>query len=148
MKSSITSLVASGLVSCALAIGAATPSFAQSGALAKADIPFAFQVGNKILPAGTYLFSRDGANIMILRGTEKDTQIASMVLPDTGLNAPKVGRVTFTKYGDRYFLHKVSTAGSSTSYHWTTGVQEKKLIHELRKQPPTEVAVNVMPNLH
>jgi len=68
MKNSITSLVASGLVSCALAIGAATPSFAQSTSLVKADIPFAFQANGKLMPAGTYIIGQENGSIMRLSG--------------------------------------------------------------------------------
>lgn len=148
MKRSITSYLASGLVSCALAIGASTSSFAQSGAVAKAEIPFAFQVGSKVLPAGTYIFSRDGQNIMQLHGATAQSNALSMVLPETGLKAPKVGRVTFNKYGDRYFLHAISTTASTTAYQCPTTKQEKALIRELNTQQANQVAVNVMPNLH
>jgi hypothetical protein len=148
MKNSITSFVASGLVSCALAIGASTASFAQSGAVAKADIPFAFQVGSTIMPAGTYTFSRDGGNIMLLNGSKPHSQALSLVRAETGLKAPKVGTITFNKYGDRYFLHKVSTSDSATAYECPTSKQEKALIRELNWEKANQVAVNVMPNLH
>jgi hypothetical protein len=150
MKRSITSFLASGLVSTALAIGvAATPfnAFAQSSLRVKADIPFAFQVGTKVMPAGTYIFSRENQNIMLLRGSNPHDQILTMVLPQINLNAPKVGTITFTKYGDRYFLHKVSSSDTSTAYEWATGRQEKELIRELHNQKPTEVALNVTPTL-
>ena len=148
MKRSINSVLASGLVSCALAIGASTASFAQSGAVAKANIPFAFQVGSKVLPAGTYTFSRDGLSIMQLHGATAQAQAISMVRPETGGNAPKVGRVTFHKYGDRYFLTGLSNANDSTSYAWATCNQEKALIRELKYEQAHQVAVNVMPTLH
>ena len=147
MKNSFTSFVASGLVSCALAIGASTSSFAQSGVVAKADIPFAFQIGSTVLPAGTYTFSHDGQNLMLLNASKPHTQALSMVLPQTGLNAPRVGTITFNKYGDRYFLHKVSTSDSATAYECNTSKQEKALIRELNLLKGTEIAVNVLPNL-
>jgi hypothetical protein len=150
MKRSITSFLASGLVSTALAIGvAATPfnAFAQTSSGVKADIPFAFQVGSKVMPAGTYIFSNENESIMRLRGSDAHAQILTMVLPQTSLNAPKVGTITFTKYGDRYFLHKVSSSASTTAWSCTTGKQEKELARELRNQRPTEVAVNVAPTL-
>jgi hypothetical protein len=147
MKRSITSYLASGLVSCALAIGASTSSFAQSGAVAKAQIPFAFQVGSKVMPAGTYTFSQDGQNIMQLHGTTAQAHALSAVRPETGLKAPRVGLITFNKYGDRYFLRAISTSANSTAWECPTTKQEKALIRELRNQQPTEVAVNVIPSL-
>ena len=147
MKNSITSFVASGLVSCALAIGAATPSFAQSTTLVKADIPFAFQANGKLMPAGTYLISQENGSIMRLSGPDKHAQALALALPDTGTDAAKVSKITFNKYGDHYFLHNVWVAGSTTSYRCTTTKQEKNIIRELHNQQPTEVAVNVIPSL-
>ena len=148
MKNSISSFVASGLVSCALALGASTSLLAQSRAVAKADIPFAFQVGSKVMPAGTYTFSRDGQSILALNGTSAQAHALSMVRPETGLNAPKVGRVTFNKYGDHYFLQSISTTDSATAYQCATSKQEKALIREPNWEKAHQVAVNVMPTLH
>jgi hypothetical protein len=147
MKNSITSLVASGLVSCALAIGAATPSFAQSTPLVKADIPFAFQANGKLMPAGTYRFSQENGSIMRLSGTDNHVQALAMALRDNGVKPATVSKITFNKYGDHYFLHNVWVAGSTTSYRCTTTKQEKNIVRELRNQQPTEVAVNVIPSL-
>jgi hypothetical protein len=149
MKRSITSFLASGLVSTALAIGvAAAPfnAFAQDLGV-KATIPFAFQVGSRVMPAGTYTFTHASQSIMQLNGPNSHDRILAMVLPQTGLNAPKVGTITFAKYGDRYFLHKVSSSATSTAWEYTTSKQEKELARELRNQRPTEVAVNIAPTL-
>jgi hypothetical protein len=147
MKNSITSLVASGLVSCALAIGAATPSFAQSSLPIKADIPFAFQVNGTTMPAGTYLFRQENGSIMRLSGYDTHAQALAMALPENGTDPAKISKITFNKYGDHYFLHNVWVAGSTTSYRCTTTRQEKNIVRELRNQQPTEVAVNVIPSL-
>src|SRR5215469_17474701 len=136
MKRSTTSFIASGLVSCALAIGvAATPTtaFAQDSGV-KADIPFAFQIGSSVLPAGTYTCTRQNEDIMLLRGSGAHSQALAMVLPETARKAPKVGKITFNKYGDRYFLHEVSSSASSTAWQCTTTKQEKALIRELKNQ--------------
>jgi len=151
MKNSIHSFIASGLVSCALAIGvAAIPSnaFAQASSEVRANIPFAFQVGSTVLPAGTYTFRKESDNILLLSGTGAHDRVLAMVMPETSWNAPRVGTLTFAKYGEHYFLHKISTADSSTAYDCTVGKQEKAIIREMKYQQPTEVAVNVMPTLH
>jgi hypothetical protein len=149
MKRSINSFLASGLVSCALAIGvvSSSPAFAQGSSGVKADIPFAFQVGSTVLPAGTYIITRQSEDIMLLRGSGSHSTALAMVLPQTANRAPKVGKITFNKYGDRYFLHEVSSSASTTAWDCTTSKQEKALIRELKNQHPTEVAVNVVPNL-
>ena len=150
MKRSITSLIASGLVSCALAMGitASSTALAQTSSGVKATIPFAFQVGGRVLPAGTYTFSQDGTHIMALRGSAPHAQILTMVLPQTEMKAPRVGSITFTLYGDRYFLHRVASSDSTTAYELTRSKQEKQIIRELNLQKAaTEVAINIEPNL-
>lgn len=149
MKRTITSFLASGLVSSALAIGvAATPlsAFAQTSGV-KANIPFAFQVGSRVLPAGTYTFTQDNQSVMQVNGSDSHNRILAMALPQSSLNAPKTSTITFTKYGDHYFLHKVSSSSSTTAWECPTARQEKELIRELRNQRPTEVAVLVTPTL-
>ena len=70
-----------------------------------------------------------------------------MVLPQNESRTQTVGRVTFAKYGDHYFLHQISSSDSEIAYSWTTGKQEKELVRELNLLKGTEVAVNVIPNL-
>ena len=150
MKRSITSFLASGLVSSALAIGiAATPSnaLAQTSSGVKANLPFAFQVGSRVMPAGTYTFSKQGEHVMLLSSDDARNRIVSMVLPQNESRTQTVGRVTFAKYGDHYFLHQISSSDSEIAYSWTTGKQEKELVRELNLLNGTEVAVNVIPNL-
>jgi hypothetical protein len=150
MKRSITSFLASGLVSSALAIGiAATPSnaLAQTSSGVKANIPFAFQVGSRVMPAGTYTFSKQGEHVMLLSSDDARNRIVSMVLPQNESRTQTVGRVTVAKYGDHYFLHQISSSDSEIAYSWTTGKQEKELVRELNLLNGTEVAVNVIPNL-
>jgi len=150
MKRSITSFLASGLVSSALTIGiAATPSsaLAQTSSGAKANIPFAFQVGSRVMPAGTYTFSKQGEHVMLLSSDDARNRIITMVLPQSESKTLAVGRVTFAKYGDHYFLHEISSPDSAIAYSWTIGKQEKELIRELNVLKGTEVAVNVVPNL-
>ncbi len=134
-------------VQAALAIGAATPSLAQSSSLVKADIPFAFQANGKLMPAGTYLFRQENGTIMQLIGSDKHSQGLAMALPENDTEPAKISKITFNKYGDHYFLQNVWVAGSTTSYRCTTTRQEKNIVRELRNQQPTEVAVNVIPSL-
>jgi hypothetical protein len=137
-------------VSSALAIGiAATPSnaLAQTSSGVKANIPFAFQVGSRVMPAGTYTFSKQGEHVMLLSSDDARNRIVSMVLPQNESRTQTVGRVTFAKYGDHYFLHQISSSDSEIAYSWTTGKQEKELVRELNLLKGTEVAVNVIPNL-
>jgi len=99
------------------------------------------------MPAGTYLFSHENGSIMRLSGSDKHAVALAMALPDNGIKAATVSKITFNKYGDHYFLRNVSVAGSTTSYRCTNTKQEKDIVRELRNRRPTEVAVNVIPSL-
>lgn len=149
MKSSISSFIASGLVSCALALGViASPSraLAQHHTLVTVNIPFAFHVGSKVMPAGTYTFNLQSPNILLLQSPEAHSAAFTMVLPDTNSRSASTATVVFTKYGNSYFLRRINGSNSTAAYQCIRGEQEKGLIRDL-KQKPNEVAVNVEPKI-
>jgi hypothetical protein len=91
---------------------AAAAAFAQGTAILQADIPFAFRVGTKTLPAGHYEVRRQAAD-SILSIRCYACKAAAMV-PTTqvggGLaDAPEKGKLVFRRYDETYFLAKVWT---------------------------------------
>ena len=93
------------------------PVFAQSGQL-RADIPFPFQTGEKVLPAGTYYVDISMAhNRIVVRQTDG----THVVCLSTGSRVDAAGPGTalvFQRYGNSYFLRQVDTG--------TTGFQIPK----------------------
>ena len=82
MKSTLRSLtIAMGLAALTTGIAAAQSM--------KADIPFAFRVGEKAMPAGTYQlsFTGDLRAMLIVRNSE--TKTVAMVVPTSSTMAPK-----------------------------------------------------------
>jgi len=73
---------------------------------AKATVPFGFNVGDKWVPAGTYTISSDmRSNLISIRDKDRNIALWSLVKSDSRrLNQ---GKLVFTKYGDRYFLHEI-----------------------------------------
>jgi len=77
------------------------------------NIPFAFQAGDQLMPAGQYLFEfpRTGnfASGSLLKIATQDGSICQHLLSRTIQDVTKDAdwQVSFTKYGDFYFLTKI-----------------------------------------
>ena len=84
----------------------ALPGAMAQGVALKADIPFAFTVGDTPLPAGEYTVSSPVYGLIrIVNNQTHDTATVSTSRGnhDAGPNS----RLLFNRYGDRYFLHRI-----------------------------------------
>jgi hypothetical protein len=124
-----TTILRSSLIACALTIGALASTqtaAAQSGdTLALADIPFTFQSGNAHMPAGEYKVIRAGDHLILLRGPSKAADYV-MVHDAVSTTAPTKGKIVFHRYGDKYFLSEIWTAGSSDGLQCSKSRAEKE----------------------
>lgn len=100
------------------------PAIAQSLRL-KVEIPFAFQAGEKTLPAGTYFVERQGDAIHISDGIGH----ASFSLANSVVNkAVKRGdELVFNRYGETNFLAEVRWVGYANARRLMTSPAERKL---------------------
>jgi hypothetical protein len=80
----------------------------------KANIPFNFIVNKAELPAGAYSLKRQSTNETVMLIQSTDRQTAKMLLPHACISPqPSTqSKLVFHRYGDRYFLSQVWTAGS------------------------------------
>jgi hypothetical protein len=151
MKSTrLTSILGSSLIAGALTIGslASTQSAsAQSPTpLAEVNIPFAFQTTNQTLPAGMYHIERESAHVVRLQGPGRAGGF--MVTYDAiKLQAPSHGTLVFDRYGDKYFLRQIWTAGDTVGIECSKSRAEKESMQAKNKQAPssTELAFNSAP---
>ena len=70
-------------------------------------VPFQFNVGDKVLPAGDYTFVADNQTIRVRSSNGKSSVIA---LPQRTLGAsqiPSRAKLTFRRSGDQYYLSQV-----------------------------------------
>ena len=74
--------------------------------VAEATIPFDFVVQDGVLPAGTYQISRVSQNGILVRSLDGNFRAISTTYAANSQSAGK-GRLVFTRYGNRYFLHEV-----------------------------------------
>ena len=76
-----------------------------SHARVKATIPCGFQVGNTVLPAGTYLFSFDTVEqVAWIQGLDQQRKIAVLTTDVSGKSEP---HLIFKRSGNTMVLHQV-----------------------------------------
>jgi hypothetical protein len=121
MKHTFASLI---LTASALATFGASSIQAADRALA--NVPFAFYLNSKLMPAGTYEvkeFSKgDGAMLTIMDARGRAQFVRA---PLTSQADPSKPKLTFAHYGDQYTLIKVDLPGSSVAHGLRTKLNYK-----------------------
>jgi hypothetical protein len=109
---------------------AATPTFAQnSSSVVTADIPFDFSVANRTLPAGEYTVKDGSAAGTIAVRNDDGKGVVSVLTHSAGSNqAAKKAMLVFRRYGNQYFLAKVTYADGSYGREIAMSKTEKRLI--------------------
>ena len=104
------------------------------------NVPFAFEVGNKTMPAGSYRVESmptGGGSLEILRATSSDVHLTISTMA-TALKGGTPGpALVFHRYGNRYFLAQIWT-GVGHAREVFPSQQEKELA---RSEPKVEVAL-------
>ena len=91
----------------------------------KATVPFPFTVGKTEVPAGTYTINSISHSAIVIRGTESGGVVTVVGPgPDTNDSTPKL---VFNKYGDKYFLSRISRGSGSGVMQLPTSKLEKEL---------------------
>ena len=80
-------------------------SFAQSTGV-RANVPFDFTVGNKLLPAGTYTIKEQSNHVILITNHDKPIAALSLVNGDSN-RSPNGGKLKFHRYGSQYFLSEI-----------------------------------------
>jgi hypothetical protein len=135
MKTKILATAAAVLVS----IVTAGACRAQSGSL-EVNIPFAFEAGNKTMPAGSYRVDsmRTGAgSLEILRTTSSDVRLTISTISTVLKGGTPGPALIFHRYANRYFLAEIRT-GDGRARAVFPSQREKELA---RSQASIEVAV-------
>src|ERR1700693_409154 len=106
------------------------------------NVPFAFEVGNKTMPAGSYRVETvltGNGSLQVLRSNSGEARLTISTMP----TAPNIGApapsLIFHRYGNHYFLAQIRTGGGHARNLYPT-LQEKELA---RSEPGVEVAVLV-----
>lgn len=104
MKKQLISFVTVLSILISLAVwGSARNSF-----LLSVTIPFDFNVGKTILPAGQYRVGRDAAQgTLKISGVDVSATVVSTTAPGTTSRRPMKAMLIFHRYGDKHFLAQV-----------------------------------------
>lgn len=108
---------------------------------AKATIPFNFNVGDKWVPAGTYLMTSDMKNPEIVTIHSEDGKITLLSVTQSDDRPLHGDKLVFKKYGDQYFLHEIlcSLCGIDVAF---PGSKHEKIVRtrfEAGVSSPTDV---------
>ncbi len=108
---------------------AATPTFAQSGPVLMADIPFDFSAANRTLPAGEYTVKAGtSAGSIVVRNDKGEGAVIVLAQPTHPKGEAKQAMLVFRRYGNQYFLAKVIHADGSEGREITMSKTERRLI--------------------
>jgi hypothetical protein len=146
----IYSTFVSGLLVSAMAIGIAAstqPASAQQILADKANIPFAFQVGSRTLPAGTYVIEATGDHLLSLRDPSQKVGDFVIVHDTYTTKTSPLTAIVFDRRGDKYFLRRISIAYRQDGLECTKSREEKQLELASSSSPQDTVtlALNAAP---
>ena len=108
----------------------ATGVYAQS--YAKANVPFAFNVGAALLPAGTYEIRvlSESPNEIMIRNTETTAAALSIARTESSRNTES--KLVFDRVGTQYFLTEVWKGSGAGGMIVPTSKHEQELKKELQ----------------
>lgn len=103
------------LVSLFTLCAAVTSANAQLSNPVRVKIPFDFNIGDKKLPTGEYIFSRvsaiSGDGLMSISSVDKSAHLFQSTYAAEVLIPKNKSTLVFHKYGDQYFLEQIWSGG-------------------------------------
>jgi hypothetical protein len=113
------------IASLALALALITAANAQT---MRASVPFGFQAGGKILPAGVYNVALShGSHRIVLSQLNGYAGCTLPIKTYAGPATPGDGKLIFSQYGDSYFLTHVDVSGTDSGVDLFTSHAEREL---------------------
>jgi hypothetical protein len=112
----------------------------------RANIPFAFSVSDKTMPAGEYTIGcpNPGSNMKILQVRSRDGQESTLVRTNrvSGKIQDKA-KLIFSRYGGQYFLAQVWLSSDSIGMQTLKSRTEKQVVRELAASKASKETVAV-----
>jgi hypothetical protein len=134
-----------GLFAAVLAVAPLSPALhgQDIGMVAKVNVPFAFETasGHHFAP-GVYSVRMESLHTLLIRG-DSDSALTMTSFEDNSQRA-KVGKATFRKYGNQYFLSEITVAGQSRRIAFATSKAERRAQVAAAKTPPTNVELALL----
>jgi hypothetical protein len=98
----------------------------------RATIPFAFRAGEKAMPAGEYTISHSAGSLIL--HNEGGPSVILLTNAASRANVPNDARLSFNRYGERYFLSSVWTSDSRDGREILRGRAEKELARQTLRE--------------
>ena len=116
-------------------------AYAQTGTM-KANIPFSFIVGKTTLPAGEYSVQGLGisGNVISIRKLDNTANSLTISIRCESRKTPEQSKLVFHRYGDRYFLTQIWTAGSHSGHQFPKSPREAEMALDYQAQDVVLVA--------
>ena len=107
------------------------------------NIPFDFVAGNKTLPAGEYSVKVSGPERTLLLIDRKDATASVFMGTDAVLagGPQSESKLIFNRYGDRYFLSQVWTAGNPRGRQLLKSAREKEMAQTAKIETQGQVTL-------
>jgi hypothetical protein len=113
----------------------------------RANIPFEFTVGQKVLPAGSYSISKVSDRVVELYNWEKNARMF-VSMTATGYVSQQPRLLVFREYGDQYFLREVRGGLGEFSLDVSPSKLEKETQRQASlahaRQQNAEIALNAL----
>lgn len=108
---------------------------------ASVTVPFAFTVGTKLLPSGTYTISlQEGSpELLLIRNSAQGIAVFTPAHADA--RQSKHGELVFHKYGDQYFLTEILCSSCNVNMEIPTSKLEKNQLQKANLQGSGQVLV-------
>jgi hypothetical protein len=109
-----------------------------------ADIPFDFRSGSEMMPAGRYDIQTLSNHILVMRGATQNRSQFLVAIDAATAQPSDHGKLVFHRYGNKYFLYQVWSAGEASGFQLPKGHAEKEVIRAANNPAPTttELALN------
>jgi hypothetical protein len=107
------------------------------------NVPFDFVAGNTMLPAGEYSVQISGPLQTLILIDRKDATAAAFINTNAAsARAPQTqSKLVFNRYGDRYFLSQVWTAGYAQGRQLRKSDREKEMALVAKNQVQDQVTL-------
>ena len=95
------------------------------------EVPFEFQVNEKLLPAGKYIVKRDQQRpqILLLNCPERKLWVTFQTITHSLSEQPSHSSMVFKMYGEKHFLAEVKVLGRDEGYALIRSKTERQLAH-------------------
>ena len=93
------------------------------------NIPFDFTAGNTTLPAGDYSVQKwtKDTSVLLIQNADQSASALIPTMAAISLEPQSDSKLVFNRYGDRYFLSQVWTAGNPRGRQLSKSTREKEI---------------------